>query len=645
MENFQMLFKTIPWLFEESVRKYPDNILIREKTDAKFDGTTYKEMKELVYNFAAGLIKLGLKYGDRTALISEGRKLWVISELGALYTGAVNVPISVKIDELSDLKFRLAHSGCKIVIVSETQLHKIRKIKNDLPDLEKVIILDPVEDMDEDEISVQSVMDSGTMYLKDHFNEFDARWRSIKESDCANICYTSGTTADPKGIMLSHRNYTANVEQSSKLLNIPEYYVSLIILPWDHAFAHTAGIYILIYNGAAMASVQTGKSAMETLKNIPLNIKEVRPSFLFSVPSLAKNFRKNIEKGIREKGPKIEKLFQRALKLAYAYNKDGWNKGTGIQKLMKPLYIIYDKIIFSKVRENFGGRLEFFIGGGALLDVELQRFFYAIGIPMYQGYGLTEAAPVISSNVPQKHKLGSSGIIVPDLKVKICDDKGNELPLGKKGEIVIKGENVMIGYWKNEKATEDTIKDGWLFTGDLGYMDEDGFLFVLGRNKSLLISSDGEKYSPEGIEEAITEQAKYIDQIMLYNNQSPYTIALVVPNKEAVMKWLKENNLSYGEVKGQESVLKLIESEIKEFLDGGKFAGLFPQRWIPSAIAVLGEGFTEQNHFLNSTLKMVRGKITESYKNRIDFSYTPEGKDICNHQNMKIISRFDKVNK
>jgi long-chain acyl-CoA synthetase len=205
---------------------------------------------------------------------------------------------------------------------------------------------------------------------------------------------------------------------------------------------------------------------------------------------------------------------------------------------------------------------------------------------MYQGYGLTEAAPVISSNVPQKHKLGSSGIIVPDLKVKICDDKGNELPLGKKGEIVIKGENVMIGYWKNEKATEDTIKDGWLFTGDLGYMDEDGFLFVLGRNKSLLISSDGEKYSPEGIEEAITEQAKYIDQIMLYNNQSPYTIALVVPNKEAVMKWLKENNLSYGEVKGQESVLKLIESEIKEFLDGGKFAGLFPQRWIPSAIAV-----------------------------------------------------------
>jgi long-chain acyl-CoA synthetase len=262
---------------------------------------------------------------------------------------------------------------------------------------------------------------------------------------------------------------------------------------------------------------------------------------------------------------------------------------------------------------------------------------------MFQGYGLTEAAPVISSNVPQRHKLGSSGVIAPTLQVKICDEQGNELPVKGKGEIVVKGENVMMGYWKNEKATQDTIRDGWLFTGDLGYLDEDGFLFVLGRNKSLLISSDGEKYSPEGIEETITEQSQYIDQIMLYNNQSAYTIALVVPNKEAILKWLKANNISCSNLQGQESALELISSEINEFLDEGKFDGLFPKRWIPSAVAVLGEGFTEQNHFLNSTMKMVRGKITAAYKNRIDFAYTPEGKDICNHQNLMIISRLDKT--
>jgi long-chain acyl-CoA synthetase len=638
-----MTQKTLPRLFEESVKKYPKNILIWEKAGSQFEGTSYINLRSITHNFAAGLIQLGLCKGDRAALISEGRKLWVISELAVLYAGAINVPVSVKIDELSDLKFRLAHSECKIVIVSETQLSKIRKIKNDLPDLEKIIVLDSIVNLDADEISAGSVLNLGEEYLKNHFKNFEETWQSIKESDCANICYTSGTTADPKGIMLSHRNYTSNVEQASAILNIPETYVSLLILPWDHAFAHTAGIYTLMNNGAAMASVQLGKSGMETLKNIPQNIKEIKPSFLLSVPSLAKNFRKNIEKGIRDKGPKPHSLFQKALKLAYAYNKDGWNRGKGIQKLKKPLYALYDKLIFSKIRENFGGRLEFFIGGGALLDIELQRFFYAIGIPMYQGYGLTESAPVISANVPLKHKLGSSGAIVPNLLVKICDEKGNELPAGGKGEIVVKGENVMMGYWKNENATGETIKDGWLFTGDLGYLDKDGFLYVLGRNKSLLISSDGEKYSPEGIEEAITEHSGFIDQVMLFNNQCPYTIALAVPNKEAILRWLKENNLSCSNHNGQESILKLIEADINQFLDGGKFEGMFPKRWIPSAIAVLGEGFTEQNHLLNSTLKIVRGKITEFYKNRIDFTYTPDGKNICNHQNLTIISRLEKM--
>lgn len=567
-----------------------------------------------------------------------------MSELGILYAGGINVPISVKIDELTDLKFRLAHSGCKFVIVSETQLQKIRKIKNDLPDLEKIILLDSSEKYETDEIFIAQLLKLGEDYLEKNKDEFDNRWQSIKEGNYANICYTSGTTADPKGIILTHRNYTSNVEQASKILEIPEKYVSLLILPWDHAFAHTAGIYTLMKNGASMASVQLGKSAIETLKNIPINIKETKPTFLLSVPALAKNFRKSIEKGIHDKGTKVEKLFKKSLEFAYNYNKEGWNKGNGIQKLLKPLYIFYDKLIFSKIRENFGGRLEFFIGGGALLDIELQRFFYAIGIPMFQGYGLTEAAPIISANVPKKHKLGSSGKVVPDLELKVCDEKGNELPVGEKGEIVVKGENVMAGYWKNEKATKETLRDGWLYTGDLGYLDEDGFLFVLGRNKSLLISSDGEKYSPEGIEEAISEHSEFIDQVMLYNNQSPYTVALIVLNKETVIRYLKRKNYSCSERVGQEFILKNIEEEINQYNEGGKFSGLFPKRWIPSAIAVLGEPFTEQNHLLNSTLKMVRGKIIEYYRNRIDFLFTQDGKNIINHQNLTIIGRLDKNN-
>ena len=247
---------------------------------------------------------------------------------------------------------------------------------------------------------------------------------------------------------------------------------------------------------------------------------------------------------------------------------------------------------------------------------------------------------VASNNVIAKHKLGSSGSVVKNLQIKICDNDGKELPIGEKGEIVVKGENVMLGYWKNESATKETLKDGWLYTGDMGYLDKDNFLYVLGRFKSLLIGSDGEKYSPEGIEEALTEHSQLIEQVMLHNNQNPFTVALIVPNKELVIKKLEELGMSIKTADGQKEALKMIEREVNRFKSGGDLAGQFPERWLPSTIAILGEGFTEQNKFLNSTLKMVRGKITEFYQNRIDFLYTPEAKEICNHQNMNIVARW-----
>lgn len=501
--------------------------------------------------------------------------------------------------------------------------------------------MDPRSFYEEDEIFFGDVLQRGKDYLDKNEKCIEKRIADINENDYATITYTSGTTADPKGVILTHRNYTANVEQASALLPVPQNYCSLLILPWDHCFAHTAGIYTLMKNGASMASVQSGSSPLETLRNIPKNIKETRPTFLLSVPALAKNFRKNIERGIREKGPAVENMFNKALELAYNYNQEGWNKGKGLRKFKKPLLMFYDKILFKKIREQFGGRLKFFIGGGALLDIELQRFFYAIGIPMLQGYGLSEAAPVISSNVPAKHKLGSSGAIVEGLEVNICDEEGKPLPVGEKGEIVVKGENVMAGYWRNDMATEDTIRDGWLYTGDLGYLDKDNFLYVLGRFKSLLIGNDGEKFSPEGIEETITETSKYIDQMMLYNNQSPYTVGLVVPNKDALMRWSKEKGLSIKTEEGQKAILKKIENEINQYRSGGEFAGMFPERWLPSSVAILGEAFTERNRFLNSTMKMVRGKIEEYYRARIDYLYTADAKNICNPHNMNIVSKFD----
>jgi long-chain acyl-CoA synthetase len=636
-----MLKKTIPHMFEASVRTFGKNIMMLEKKGDAYRGTTYEDIHRSVMHFAAGLLQLGIRKGDRVALISEGRNEWVISEMGVLYTGAINVPLSVKIEELTDLKFRLAHSGCRMVIVSSAQARKVTAVKKDLPDLEKIILLDDQTSRSEDETSFQNVLACGETYLKKYHDAFAATWQSVDENDPANICYTSGTTADPKGIILTHRNYITNVEQASALLPVPEWYCSLLILPWDHSFAHTAGIYTLMKNGASMASVQVGRTPMETLRNIPVNIRETRPVFLLSVPALAKNLRKNIEAGVKTKGEKTAKLFNHALSVAYKYSGNGWDRGTGMRKMYKPLVALYDKILFGKIRENFGGRLEFFIGGGALLDIDLQRFFYAIGIPMYQGYGLTEAAPIISANVPAVHKLGSSGRVVKDLELKICDANGSALPVGEKGEIVVRGENVMTGYWKNEAATREAIRDGWLYTGDIGYLDNDGFLYVLGREKSLLIGHDGEKYSPEGIEEMMVSQSPYIEQIMLYNNQSPYTVALVVPNKEVLRAWMRGHNHDIHTIDGQDAALRLLDSEINEYKTGGIYAGIFPERWLPSAVAVLGEGFTEQNRLLNSTMKMVRNRIAEYYHNRLEYLYTAEGKNICNHQNRMIIRRLE----
>jgi long-chain acyl-CoA synthetase len=412
------------------------------------------------------------------------------------------------------------------------------------------------------------------------------------------------------------------------------------MLPWDHSFGHTCGIFAFMGKGASIASVKTGKTPMETLRNLPSCLKEIKPNLLMSVPAIAKNFRKNIEKGIREKGKTIELLFNHALKISYSYNKEGWNRGRGMQRLKRPLLRLYDKLLFSKIREAYGGELDYFVGGGALLDIELQKFFYALGIPMYQGYGLTEASPVISANSKSRHKLGSSGALVNNMDFKICDDDGNELTAGQKGEIVIKGGNIMQGYWKNEAATREAIRDGWLYTGDMGYMSEDGFLYVLGRFKSLLIADDGEKFSPEGIEEAISEQSKYIDQCMLYNNQKPYTVALIVPNQHTLKLYLEERDLTADSDEGKRSVILLIESEVNEYRSNGKYGNMFPQRWLPVSIGILEESFTEENGLMNSTAKIVRGKIMERYENIIDYLYTPDAKVVTNERNIEEVERM-----
>lgn len=633
--------KTLIDLFEQAAARYGEKSFLLEKHDGAWRQSTYRQVRERVLRVAAGLLETGIGRGERISILSEGRNDWIVSELGLLYAGAVSVPLSVKLEESNDLLFRLAHAEVSVAMVSANQLPKIRKIRDRLPLLRQVICFDEVPQPEAHETTLSEIEARGAAALAAGGEErVMAGAREVKGDDCATITYTSGTTSDPKGVMLTHRNYTANVEQSLSRVSIPSWYRTLIILPLDHCFAHVVGFYIMIACGATVATVQVGRTPMETLKNIPLNIREVKPHFLLSVPALAKNFRKSIESAIRAKGPAAERMFSLALRVAYAYNADGYGRGRGWRILLAPAAALFDRLLMRKVREAFGGCLQFFIGGGALLDTELQRFFYAVGMPMYQGYGLSEATPVISTNSPRKgcHRFGSSGMLLEPLDLKIIGEHGQPLPAGERGEIVIRGENVMAGYWKNPEATAETVRDGWLYTGDMGYMSPEGFLYVLGRFKSLLIAGDGEKYSPEGMEEAIVDKSPFIEQIMIYNNQSPFTSAVVVPDREAVRRHLK--GLS-GEEYARRAV-ELIGGEIAKYKSGGVYADEFPDRWLPAALAIVGEPFSEKNGLVNSTIKVVRGKVEEHYRQRIEALYAPGGRELLDPRNLAVFMEEEK---
>ena len=631
---------TIIDFVEKYTRKYADHPYLKEKVGGEWKEITQEQTRKEAYRIGAGLMSLGLQKGDKIALLSESRAMWILAELGAMYAGATDVPLSVNLAEPADLIFRINHSDSEWILVSGNHLPKIRKILPDCPAVRKVIVFDDTafdyKELEDKEIRMSEVQALGDAFLKDNFAAFEERYRSIGPDDYANISYTSGTTADPKGILLTHRNYTANVAQGNSVISIEEGETMLIILPLDHCFAHVAGMYTMMYYGGSIAFVPIGKNALATLKNVPTAIRETRPHVMLSVPALARNFKKNIESGIKAKGPTVEKLFNFAVKNAIAYNKEYYNRGGLAVCWRRPLMWIFDKLIFKAVRESFGGRMKFFVGGGALLDIELQRFFCAVGMPMFQGYGLTEATPIICANSAGHAIFGSSGRLVKPMDIKICDEQGKEVPIGQKGEIVIRGENVMAGYWKNPEATAKTVIDGWLYTGDMGYIcpwDHD-FLYVVGRFKSLLIDAGGEKYSPEGFEDSLPEVSKYISQVILHNNQDPYTIVLIVPEKEALAEFVKKQGLDPASHEGKVAQLQKIQAEIDSYRKGGAHYGLFPEKWLPAAVVVCDEAFSQANKMVNSTMKVVRGKVEEHYADRMAYAYTPEGKQLLNERNL-----------
>lgn len=645
--DYTMTQRTVFSMLDRAAINYANDPYLSTKGDDGWIRTSFSEAKLKARHLAAAFLELGIKIDDKIAILSEAKSDWIIAEFAALYAGGISVPLSIKLLP-EEVPFRVNHSDASLFIISENTLEKVisqwdayehkslRLILLDKPsekistqckkygfDETKLLFIDDLYTLGASKIDEQEV----------RLNEIE---NNTKEDKVVTISYTSGTTGNPKGIMLTHLNYYSNSHAAVSTFKIKEKISTLLILPTDHSFAHTVGIYTALVKGLSLHFVDARGGGVNALKNIPKNLVEAESNFLLTVPALTSNFIQKFKEGIKAKGPFIEGIFNRGVEAAIKRNGDGFTKpGLAVQLSTYFNMFLAETLIFSKLRLIFGPRIEFFVGGGALLDIKQQQFYKAIGVPVYQGYGLTEATPIISTNTPFQHKMGTSGKVLDGINCKICDENGNSLATGQKGEIVIKGDNVMKGYYKNESATAETIKEGWLHTGDLGYMDEDDFLVVVGREKALLISEDGEKYSPEEIEEAIVNSASCIQQVMIYNDHQKYTTALVTLQKKAL-----EDSIKTEGITDHKSLNDFLKKDLLAFGSQKEFKGKFPGKWIPSNFQIIEEEFSEENQMINSTLKMVRHRITETYQDRIDLMYTSKASETSLKANIEVLSHL-----
>ncbi len=630
--------RTVLEMLAQAADRFGDRPYCLRKTDAGWTPKSFRTIRDEAITLAKALRARGFSPDAKAVVLAEGSPEWVGFEFGVLCAGGVSVPLSIKL-LAEEVPFRVNHSDAVAIGVSWNQVPKLAEIYSHLERQPLVVLLEDTDAKLHDTrsqlpaatvVSYGGLLEEGASVSNEVDRDIRRTMDTLPEDAVATISYTSGTTGNPKGIMLTHKNYVANCTDAVEMFEVPDDFSTLVILPCDHSFAHTVGLYAALLRGIRLSFVDARGGGVGILRNIPINMKETDPSFLLTVPALSGNFMKKIVAGVEEKGGIATALFRAGVNAGIKRGGDGYRKAGFFTRLATWFpHAIAEAIVFKKVRRTFGKRIQFFVGGGALLDRGQQDFFNAIGLPVYQGYGLTEAAPIISANTPKLHKFGTSGMVAPTVTCRIVGDDGADAAPGQPGEIVIRGDNVMAGYYKNDEATAETIRDGWLYTGDLGYIDGDGFLVVTGRAKALLISEDGEKYSPEEIEETITTESDLVHQVMAYNDHRKYTTALVTLDEEKVKQLVETESLSSAS-----EVLDRIRASFYAFQSDGR---RFPSQWVPSVFAIVPEPFSEANRMINSTMKMVRYRITDAYQDEIDYLYTEEGSRIENPRNLERI--------
>lgn len=594
---------TIVEVFWRQVKEIPERPAIMHKIAGQYRNIIWREHGRVVELTSGGLLNLGVKPKDKIAIMSQSRAQWTWSDIAILSSHAVTVPIYPTLAR-PEVEYLIKHSDAVgLFVENERQLKKVLEI-TDLGSLRFIVVFEgtPLRDGRARLLKWDDLLKDGEVFLLANPGKLETRIKAVQPQDLASIVYTSGTTGIPKGAMLLHSNFYAVCQAMSEMIGFKQNDISLSFLPLSHVYERVSGEFLAIFEGILMAYA-------ESIETVPQNLLEVHPTVLNGVPRFYEKAYQRIQTEIRQM-PKAQQylirwalsLGKRALKCKQLSRQDDL-----ICKFYSGELRIADRLVYSKIRRRFGGRLRIMVSGAAPLSEEVQSFFEIIGLPMIEGYGLTETAAPVTCNTPAENRQGTVGRPLPGMEVKIAND----------GEILVKGPNVFAGYYKDTKATEEAFRDGWFLTGDIGELDADGYLKIKDRKKDLIITSGGKHVAPQFIENLFKGEG-LISQVLVYGDKRKFISALITLNPDLLKVFAKVQAIDYNtiyELIRHEKVRREIEDIVKR-----KNEALAGFEQIKKFI-ILEDDFTVETNELTPTFKVKRQAIIAKYKSKLDELY------------------------
>lgn len=601
----ELPYRSFPDMLKTNARRHAERVAFSYKKDGQYKSLSYHDFYERVLMAARGLRKSGVVAGDRVAIFSENRAGWAIADFAIQCAQGISVPIYAT-NTAEQAAYVINHSGAKIVFVSNRlQYEKLLKVRTQLPALEQVVSFERFLGSHDLPVYTLYQLSEISYPLTDREREEIEGWiAAVDSTDLLTIIYTSGTTGVPKGVMLTQANVLYDTFyglQKLEALGMDETFLSF--LPLSHVLERTAGYYAPLMTGCRVAFCESVPKVVE-------NMQEIGPTVMVSVPRLFEKIYARIYEDVHQMHPLKRSLFHRAVEIGRQYIQARYITPAPLG-LLKAKYRFYDWLIFRKIRQRFGGRLKYFISGGAPLDKQINQFMWAIGIPTFEGYGLTETSPAVTLNSPWKVRFGSVGTPLPGTEVRLAED----------GELLVRGPLLMRGYYNDPAATAEVLRDGWLYTGDIAQIDADGYVYIVDRKKEIIITAGGKNIPPQPLENEL-RMDKYISQAFVYGDRKPYLVALLTPNLERLIKLGQEHGIDYLDI--EELVVHRRVHELYATRVEAINARLPSYETIKKFI-LLPRDFSVEGGELTPTLKLKRKVIYGKYQDRIEQLYLHNG--------------------